>query len=99
MTAHEIGEAVLYAWKNHHKRNSFETKDFVLPFIMCMEDIDWEEFVVNGIIYRRYWDRKGWIYNSETLLAWVRNGCSLPPPEVEKAEKKRIPNYRAGETE
>jgi len=90
MTAHDIGELVLHAWKNHHKRNSFETRDAVVAHIMGMDGIDWDEFAINGAMYRKHWDRVGWQYNSETLLAWVRNGCCPPPPEPETAERAKL---------
>lgn len=91
MTSQDVEALIELAWAHHHKRNGFDRKPYVLWKIRMMSDsIDWTEFALNGSIYRRYWDRKGWIYNSETLLAWVENGCCLPAPEPETAEQAKL---------
>ena len=71
------------AWEHHHKRSRFETRDLVVPMVIAM-DLDWDRFERNHAAYRVYWDRHGWQFNPETLLAWVRNGM-MPPPSAPNA--------------
>jgi hypothetical protein len=74
------------AWSRHHKRNGFATRKITIDTILGKDDIDWEAFERNHIAYCEYRDRKGWDYCTETLLAWVENGCCPPPPEPVKTE-------------
>jgi len=74
------------AWARHHKRNNYATRLITLRTILGMEGIDWDAFERNHIAYCEYRDRHGWDFGTETLLAWVENGCCGPPPEPMKAQ-------------
>jgi hypothetical protein len=88
------------AWERHHKRaRGFgEARDVAIPYILGMSNLDWDRFDRNHPLYCNYWDRHGWNFCSETLLAWVMNGCCPPPPEAQRFASSIQPKPSAPES-
>ena len=59
----------------------FETRDSVVQAVIGMDNIDYTLMAIRHEAYCAHWDRKGWRFNGETFLSWVRNGMPMPPPE------------------
>ncbi len=87
------------AWERHAKYRGTQPRDVVFQLVVSANGkFDLARFRDRHPRFCAHWATKNWDYCPLSFWDWVEAGMPEPPPDA-KQEKKRTPNYRAGELE